>query len=79
MTHDKQLKTNFLIETNEVQGVEEIICYYKNKGFLGIGYLYFDTLADYEKAFGPNAEKILGDIPNYTNIQPIVQISQVIK
>ena len=47
--------------------------------FLGIGYLYFDTLADYEKAFGPNAEKILGDIPNYTNIQPIVQISEVME
>ena len=45
--------------------------------FLAIGYLYFDSLDDYRNAFGPIAEKIVGDIPNYTNIQPIVQISEV--
>ena len=47
--------------------------------YLAIGYLYFDKLEDYEKSFGPNAEQILADIPNYTNIQPLVQISEVIK
>ncbi|UJH67481.1 EthD family reductase [Allomuricauda sp. SCSIO 65647] len=47
--------------------------------YLAIGYFYFDTLADYQNAFGPNAEKIVGDIPNYTNIQPVVQISEVIQ
>ncbi len=45
--------------------------------YLAIGYLYFDKLSDYQNSFGPNAEKIIGDIPNYTNIQPIVQISKV--
>ena len=47
--------------------------------YLAIGYMYFDKLSDYETAFGPNAEQILGDIPNYTNIRPIVQISEVVK
>lgn len=47
--------------------------------FLAIGYLYFQTISDYDRAFGPNAEQIIGDIPNYTNIQPLVQISEVIK
>ncbi len=47
--------------------------------YLAIGYFYFEQLSDYTEAFGPNAEKIRGDIPNYTNIQPIVQISQVVK
>ncbi len=45
--------------------------------YLAIGYLYFDELSDYREAFGPNAEKIVGDIPNFTNVQPIVQISEV--
>ncbi len=45
--------------------------------YLAIGYLYFDTLSAYQNSFGPNAEKIVGDIPNYTNIQPVVQISEV--
>jgi len=45
--------------------------------YLAIGYLYFDKLSAYQKSFGPNAEKIVGDIPNYTNTQPILQISEV--
>ncbi|MEO1013404.1 MAG: EthD family reductase [Bacteroidota bacterium] len=47
--------------------------------YLAIGYLYFDTLSAYQTTFGPNAEKITGDIPNYTNIRPIVQISEVME
>ena len=47
--------------------------------YLAIGYLYFDTLDAYLKAFGPHAETILGDIPNYTNIRPRVQISEIVK
>ncbi|WP_411030560.1 EthD family reductase [Spongiimicrobium sp. 3-5] len=45
--------------------------------YLAIGYLYFDQLSAYQNSFGPNAEKIVSDIPNYTNIQPVVQISEV--
>jgi len=33
----------------------------------------------YQEVFDPNAEKIISDIPNYTNSQPIVQISEVFK
>lgn len=47
--------------------------------YLAIGYLYFDKLSAYQNSFGPNAEKIVGDIPNYTNTQPIVQISKVLQ
>lgn len=47
--------------------------------FLAIGYLYFDTLSAYQNSFGPNAEDIVGDIPNFTNIQPNIQISEVIE
>ncbi len=46
--------------------------------YLAVGYLYFESLDAYQTAFGPNAEKIVGDIPNYTNIQPVLQISEVL-
>lgn len=46
--------------------------------YLAIGYLYFESLEDYQKAFQPHAQTIRGDIPNYTNIRPIIQISEVI-
>lgn len=47
--------------------------------YLAIGYLYFDKLSAYRNSFGPNAEKIVSDIPNYTNIQPVIQISEVVE
>ena len=47
--------------------------------YMAIGYLYFDKLEDYQQAFGPVAGKIVGDIPNYTNVQPVLQISEVVR
>mgnify|MGYP001802564094 CR=1 FL=1 len=47
--------------------------------YVAIGYLYFDQLSDYQEAFGPNAQKIISDIPNYTNIQPVIQIGEVLE
>lgn len=47
--------------------------------YLAIGYLYFDKLSAYQNSFGPHAEKIVNDIPNYTNIQPVIQISEVLQ
>ncbi len=47
--------------------------------YLAIGYLYFDRLSAFQNSFGPNAEKIRNDIPNYTDIQPVIQISEVLR
>ncbi|MGO4294980.1 EthD family reductase [Chitinophaga sp. RAB17] len=47
--------------------------------FLAIGYLYFDKLSDYEKALEPYVERIRNDFPKYTNIQPLIQISEVLQ
>lgn len=45
--------------------------------YAAIGTFYFDTLEAYQDAFAPHAEQILNDIPNYTDIQPVIQISKV--
>ena len=29
-------------------------------------------------AFGPHVKEIMGDIPNYTDLQPVIQISEVV-
>jgi uncharacterized protein (TIGR02118 family) len=42
-----------------------------------ICHLSFDSVDAFQQAFGANAPAIMGDIPNYTDIQPIVQISEV--
>ena len=45
--------------------------------FIAIGHLLFDSVEAFQNAFGPNAEAIMADIPNYTDIQPTIQISEV--
>jgi uncharacterized protein (TIGR02118 family) len=47
--------------------------------YIAMGHLYFDSVSDFEATFGPHAKEILGDIPNFTNVQPTVQISEVIE
>jgi uncharacterized protein (TIGR02118 family) len=42
-----------------------------------IAHLSFDSVDAFQSTFGPNAPAILGDVPNSTDIQPIVQISEV--
>ena len=46
--------------------------------YVAMGNMYFDSVKDFGKAFGPNAKKIMGDLPNFTNIEPVVQISEVV-
>lgn len=45
--------------------------------YAAMGNLYFDSVADFEKSFGPNAGTIMADAPNYTNSEPIIQVSEV--
>lgn len=48
-----------------------------NPAFGVICHLSFDSLDGYQKAFGPHAGAIMSDIPNYTDAEPTVQISDV--
>ena len=45
--------------------------------YAAMGHLLFDSVEAFQSAFGPHAEAIMGDIPNYTDVQPTVQISEV--
>jgi uncharacterized protein (TIGR02118 family) len=45
--------------------------------FIALGHLYFDSLAAFQCAFAPHAQAIMSDIPNYTNVQPTIQISEI--
>ena len=46
--------------------------------FVAMGNLYFENMESFQNSFGPHAQTIMEDVPNYTNIEPIVQISEVI-
>jgi len=45
--------------------------------FIAMGHLVFESVDSFQSAFGPQAEKIMADIPNYTNTQPQIQISEI--
>jgi len=45
--------------------------------YVAMGHLYFDSVEAFQAAFGPHAPAIMADIPNYTDIEPIIQLSDV--
>jgi uncharacterized protein (TIGR02118 family) len=45
--------------------------------YIAIGHLLFDSVESYQQGFQPFAPEILADIPNYTNTQSVIQISEI--
>jgi len=44
--------------------------------FVCIGRLYFDAVEGFQKAMGAHGPEIMGDVRNYTDIEPQIQVSQ---
>src|SRR5258705_1142589 len=45
--------------------------------FVAIGYFYIIDVAEYNKAIAQNRDAVISDFKNYTNIKPVVQISEI--
>ena len=45
--------------------------------YIALGHLYFDKVDDFISSFTPHANTIMGDIPNFTDTIPVIQISEV--
>jgi uncharacterized protein (TIGR02118 family) len=45
--------------------------------YIGMCHIFCDTVQAFQDGFGPHAKEIMGDIPNYTDISPVIQISLV--
>ena len=46
--------------------------------YVGMCHLLCDSLESYTSAFGPHAQELFGDIRNFTDQTPVVQISEVV-
>jgi uncharacterized protein (TIGR02118 family) len=46
--------------------------------FIAAGHLYFDSLEEFQNAMRPHGKELFADVPNFTNIQPQVQIGEII-
>lgn len=45
--------------------------------YTAIGHLLFDSIETFMASFGPVGAEIKADVPNYTNVEPVIQISEV--
>jgi uncharacterized protein (TIGR02118 family) len=46
--------------------------------FVAACHLYFNAAADFQKGIAAHGTEIMGDIPNYTDISPQIQISEIV-
>jgi uncharacterized protein (TIGR02118 family) len=45
--------------------------------YLALCHLLFESVEAFQTSFGPHAQEFEADVPNYTNTQPTIQISEV--
>ncbi len=50
----------------------------QKKAFYAIGSYTFESVEDFGLALAPHAQEIMQDAKNYTNVEPIIQISKII-
>lgn len=46
--------------------------------YVGMCHIFCDSVEAFQAGFGPHADKIMADIANYTDLTPVLQISEVV-
>ena len=46
--------------------------------YVGMCHIFCDSVESFQAGFGPHAKEIMADIPNYTDLTPVIQISEVV-
>ena len=46
--------------------------------YIAMCHLFCDSVESFQAGFGPHAQEIMADIPNYTDQAPEVQISEIV-
>lgn len=46
--------------------------------YVAMCHLFCDSVETFQAGFGPHAKDIMADVPNYTDIAPVMQISEVV-
>jgi uncharacterized protein (TIGR02118 family) len=47
--------------------------------YMAIGTFYVKSLSDYQAAIGPNINRIRADFVNYTDVVPVILVSEVVR
>jgi uncharacterized protein (TIGR02118 family) len=46
--------------------------------YIAMCHFLFDSMEDFMAAFAPHAARLQGDMPNYTDIRPVIQFNEVL-
>jgi uncharacterized protein (TIGR02118 family) len=46
--------------------------------YIAMCHIFSDSVETFQKGFAPHTEEIMADIPKYTDLTPIMQISEVV-
>jgi uncharacterized protein (TIGR02118 family) len=46
--------------------------------YVGMCHIYSNSVETFQAGFGPHAKEIIADIANYTDLAPVMQISEVV-
>jgi uncharacterized protein (TIGR02118 family) len=46
--------------------------------YVAMCHIFCDSVESFQAGFGPHAQEIMADISNYTDLAPVIQISEVV-
>jgi uncharacterized protein (TIGR02118 family) len=46
--------------------------------YVGMCHIFCESVEAFQTGFAPHAQEIMGDIPNYTDLTPVIQISEIV-
>ncbi len=46
--------------------------------YMAVGHLYFNSVGEFAQAFGKHVGEIMADVPNFTDAQGEIQISEIV-
>lgn len=49
-----------------------------NPTYIASAYVIFNVIEDFQKALEAHGGDIVGDVPNYTDLQPVIQVNEIV-
>jgi uncharacterized protein (TIGR02118 family) len=46
--------------------------------YLAMCHIFCDSIEAFQQGMGPHMDEIMADIPNYTDVAPVIQVSEVV-
>jgi hypothetical protein len=72
----KRIRSNEPLLTPSGSGNEILLA--TNEAYVAMCHFLFNSIEDFMAVFVPHAASLQSDMPNYTDIKPVIQFSEVV-